>query len=95
MQISLRAPNGSEFDIEVEGTDTYEDVVTKLNKVVDDESKKRHYINPLITTNPIIFFPEINKQFNEGMKLMDINVKRDMIANFFDNRGINAELRPP
>ena len=40
MQISLRAENGSVFDIEVKGTDTYADVVTKLNKVVDDESKK-------------------------------------------------------
>ena len=100
MQIYLRAQNGSTFDIEVESTDTYKDVVTKLNKVVDGESKKarlaneRHHINPLITTNPKIFFPEINKHFNEGMRLMDIGVQKDMVANFFDNWGENAELRP-
>lgn len=92
MQISLRALNGSTFDIEVESTDTYEDVVTKLTKVVDDESKKRHHINPLITTNPLIFFGD--KPFNEGMKLMDIEVQREAIAKFADNWGENAELRP-
>jgi hypothetical protein len=46
----------------------------------------------LITTNPLIFFGD--KPFNEGMKLMDIEVQRDAIANFFDNWGENAELRP-
>ena len=37
--------------------------------------KKRHHINPLITTNPIIFFPGIPSHFIEGMRLMDIGVR--------------------
>jgi hypothetical protein len=101
MQIFLRAPTGSIYNIEVEGTDTYEAVVTKLNKVLDAESKKarldnvRDHIKPLITANPKIYFPDIRKYFNEGMKLEDINVRKDMTANFSDNNDNRYQkLRP-
>ena len=79
MQIILRPPLGLEFSeitLDVQGTDTYDDVVKKLTYALDEQNY------PLITTNPLISFNDIGTdktsvELKMGQSLNDINVQTE------------------
>ena len=97
MQIFLKGIFSGQYSLEVEVSDTYDIVVEKLIKAVDDDSKRSKNVNPLITTNPLIFFDigEKKKEFKEGMKLENIKVSKETEGIFNDNMNPKiAKLRP-
>ena len=68
MIIYLKTRNGSTVTLEVEGTDTYEEVVSKINNELDSK-------DPLITENPRIIIN--GKELLPGKICRDIGVHKD------------------
>jgi len=68
MQIFLKTYNQKTVTLEVEGSDTYEEVVAKINKELDK-------VDPLITENPIIIIN--GKELIPGGVCRDIGVLKE------------------
>lgn len=66
MRIFLKTYNGRTVTLEVEGSDTYEEVVTKINEQSDS-------VDPLITENPKIIIEE--KELLPGKSCSDIGAQ--------------------
>ena len=68
MIIYLKTRYGSTVTLEVEGTDTYDNVVNKINNKLDSK-------DPLITKNPIIIID--GKELLPGVICRDIGVHKE------------------
>jgi ubiquitin-large subunit ribosomal protein L40e len=85
MQIFLKTMYGKTVTLDVEGSDTYEDVVTKINNYLDN-------IDPLITKNPRIIID--GKELLPGGHCHDIGVLLESEGHIMERTGVK-NLREP